>query len=74
MFGVSRSAGPNSPVACGEGVMARSFSQLEEDFERVLREMALFPESERRRTLLGELLILIEEADKLCLNGVSDLT
>jgi hypothetical protein len=54
-------------------VAERSFSQLQEDFERVLREIALFPESDRRRTLLGELLILIEEADKLCLDGVSDL-
>jgi hypothetical protein len=63
------------PVTCGEGVVTeRSFSQLQEDFERVLHEIALFPESERRKTLLGELLILIEEADKLCLNGVSDLT
>ena len=51
----------------------RSFSQLQEDFERVLSEIALFPESDRRRTLLSELLILIEEADKLCLNGVSDM-
>jgi hypothetical protein len=55
-------------------VAERSFSQLQEDFERVLREIALFPESHRRRTLLGELLILIEEADKLCLSGASDLT
>jgi hypothetical protein len=61
-------------MACGEWVVTeRSFSQLQEDFERVLREIALFPESDRRRTLLGEMLILIEEADKLCLNGVSDL-
>jgi hypothetical protein len=54
-------------------VAERSFNQLQDDFERVLSEIALFPESDRRRTLLGELLILIEEADKLCLNGAPDL-
>ena len=65
--------GANSLMACGECVVAeRSFNQLQEDFERVLSEIALFPESDRRRTLLGELLILIEEADKLCLNGAPD--
>lgn len=54
-------------------VPERSFNQLQVDFERVLQEIASFPESERRKTLLGELLTLIIEADKVCLNGALDL-
>jgi len=51
----------------------RSFSELQEEFERILREISSFPESERRRMLLGELLSLIAEADKICFEGLSDV-
>lgn len=51
----------------------RSFSELEEEVERILREISSFPESERRKMLLGELLSLIEEADSICFEGLPDL-
>jgi hypothetical protein len=43
----------------------KPFAQIQEDFERITRDIETTTETEERKLLLRQLLLLIEEADKL---------